>query len=253
MGRRWELIELGSGTSRKVRILLDAASGAGTYVPIDISREALLSAANRLARDYPHVRVVAVCADYTKPLSLTRQDPIAKRIVFFPGSTIGNFDPKEAVTFMRNAAAVLRPGDLFIVGADLQKDPAVLHAAYNDASGVTAKFNCNLLGRMNRELGATFNWRAFEHVAFYDVPQGRIEMHLRSLQRSDGAGRRDRDQLPGERNDSHRELLQIHSGGIRGAGRGGGADRAGGLDGFPAALQRLGPRTGVKRAALKQA
>ncbi|HEU5163723.1 MAG TPA: L-histidine N(alpha)-methyltransferase [Thermoanaerobaculia bacterium] len=181
LGRRWELIEFGSGTSRKVRILLDAAVGAGTYVPIDISREALRAASNQVARAYPHVRVVAVCADYTQPLALARQDPLARRVVFFPGSTIGNFEPEQAVGFMKNVRTSLRNGDLFIVGADLQKTPSVLHAAYNDAAGVTARFNRNLLDRMNRELGATFDPRQFEHVAFYDVRRGRIEMHLRSL------------------------------------------------------------------------
>ncbi|HSN68884.1 MAG TPA: L-histidine N(alpha)-methyltransferase [Thermoanaerobaculia bacterium] len=181
LGRRWELIELGSGASRKVRILLDAATGAGTYVAIDISREALWMASNQVARAYPHVRVVAVCADYTQPLALARQDPLARRVVFFPGSTIGNFEPEQAVAFMRNVRKSLRPGDLFIVGADLQKAPSILHAAYNDSEGVTARFNRNLLDRMNRELGATFDPRQFEHVAFYDVREGRIEMHLRSL------------------------------------------------------------------------
>ena len=181
LGRRWELIELGSGSSRKVRIILDAASGAGTYVPIDISREALRAASNQIARAYPHIRVIALCADYTQPLALARQDPLARRVVFFPGSTIGNFEPQQAVAFMRNVRKSLRQGDLFLVGADLQKAPSILHAAYNDAAGVTARFNINLLNRMNRELGATFDPRQFEHVAFYDVRQGRIEMHLRSL------------------------------------------------------------------------
>ena len=181
LGRRWELIELGSGSSRKVRIILDAASGAGTYVPIDISREALRAASNQIARAYPHIRVIAVCADYTQPLALARQDPLARRVVFFPGSTIGNFEPQQAVAFMRNVRKSLRQGDLFLVGADLQKAPSILHAAYNDAAGVTARFNINLLNRMNRELGATFDPRQFEHVAFYDARLGRIEMHLRSL------------------------------------------------------------------------
>jgi dimethylhistidine N-methyltransferase len=180
LGQRWELIELGSGSSRKVRILLDAALGAGSYVPVDISREALHLAADRVARDYPHVGVVAVCADYTQPFALARLDPIARRVVFFPGSTIGNFEPEQAIEFMRNIRRMVRPGDLFVVGADLQKDPAILHAAYNDAAGVTAKFNYNLLERMNRELGATFDIRRFEHAAFYDVGRGRIEIHLRS-------------------------------------------------------------------------
>lgn len=181
LGRRWELIELGSGSSRKVRIILDAATGVGAYVPIEISREALRAASNQIARAYPHIRVIAVCADYTQPLALARQDPLARRVVFFPGSTIGNFEPAQAITFMKNVRKSLRRGDLFIVGADLQKAPSVLHAAYNDAAGVTARFNINLLDRMNRELGATFDPRQFEHVAFYDARQGRIEMHLRSL------------------------------------------------------------------------
>ncbi|HEY0591903.1 MAG TPA: L-histidine N(alpha)-methyltransferase [Thermoanaerobaculia bacterium] len=180
LGQRWELLELGSGSSRKVRILLDAAFGSGSYVPIDISREALRLAADRIARDYPRVNVVAVCGDYTQPLSFPRLDPVARRVVFFPGSTIGNFEPEQGVEFMRNIRRMLRPGDVFLVGADLQKDPAILHAAYNDAAGVTAKFNCNLLDRMNRELGANFDARRFEHLAFYDARAGRIEMHLRS-------------------------------------------------------------------------
>lgn len=180
LGRRWELVELGSGSSRKTRILLDAAFGDGTYVPVDISREALWPAAERIAREYAHVSVVAVCTDYTRPFSLDRRDPNGRRVVFFPGSTIGNFDPEEATAFMRNVERILRPGDLFIVGADLQKDPKVLHVAYNDAAGITAQFNCNLLERMNRELGASFDPRRFEHVAFYDMRSGRIEMHLRS-------------------------------------------------------------------------
>ncbi len=180
MGKRWELIEIGSGSSRKVRILLDAAFGCGSYVPVDISREALRLAANRIASDYPHIRVVAVCADYMHPFSIARQDPLASRIVFFPGSTIGNLDPEQAIAFMGNIRGMLRPGDRFIVGADLQKEPAILHAAYNDAAGVTARFNCNLLERINRELGADFDLRRFEHLAFYNVREGRIEMHLRS-------------------------------------------------------------------------
>lgn len=180
MGGRWELVELGSGSSRKVKILLDAAGARGIYVPIDISREHLRHEAENVARAYPGLRVTAVCADYTRPIPLGRLEPGGRRIVFFPGSTIGNFEPSDAGTFLRNLSALLRPGDFMIVGVDLKKDPGTLHAAYNDAAGVTAKFNLNLLHRINRELSATFDVRSFEHVAFYDVQRGRIEMHLRS-------------------------------------------------------------------------
>lgn len=180
LGERWELVELGSGSSRKVRILLDAASGHGTYVPIDISREHLIAAAEEIAAAYPHIRVVAVCADYTNPVPLDRLDAGAKRIIFFPGSTIGNFQPSEALGFLSNLRQLLTPGDRMIIGVDLQKDPRVLHAAYNDAAGVTARFNLNLLERMNRQLGAGFDIRRFEHIARYDPTEGRIEMHLRS-------------------------------------------------------------------------
>jgi dimethylhistidine N-methyltransferase len=181
MGNRWELVELGSGSSRKTRILLDAASGVGSYVPVDIARDALRVAVNGIAAEYPDIRVLGVCADYTRPFSFGRLDAEARRIAFFPGSTIGNFDPADASAFMKQIKTLLRPGDLFIVGVDLKKAPALLHAAYNDAAGVTAKFNINLLERMNRELGGNFDPRRFEHAAVYDVRHGRIEMHLRSM------------------------------------------------------------------------
>ncbi|HVR44053.1 MAG TPA: L-histidine N(alpha)-methyltransferase [Thermoanaerobaculia bacterium] len=183
LGERWELIELGSGSSRKTRILLDAASGRGSYLPVDISKDHLVDAAGQIAQEYPGVRVVAVCADYTRRLPLERLDPRARRIVFFPGSTIGNFEPPAAAEFLGNIATLLGDGDRVIIGVDLQKSPAILHAAYNDAAGVTAKFNLNLLQRINRELGANFDLRRFEHVALYDVTAGRIEMHLRSIGR----------------------------------------------------------------------
>lgn len=180
LGERWELVELGSGSSRKVRILLDAASGRGIYVPVDISREHLLQAAQNVASAYPALRVTAVCTDYTRPMPLERFDPAGRRVVFFPGSTIGNFEPAEAGTFLKNFRTFLRPGDSMIIGVDMKKDPRTLHAAYNDAAGVTAKFNINVLHRINRQLSGTFDARSFEHVAFYDVQKGRIEMHLRS-------------------------------------------------------------------------
>jgi dimethylhistidine N-methyltransferase len=182
-GARLTLIELGSGSSSKVRILLDASDAIRTYMPIDISVEFLRRAAERIAADYRRLRVVAVCADYTRIDSLPVEDSSQKRVVFFPGSTIGNLEPEDVVDFLGRFSRLLQPGDGFLIGADSRKDPAVLHAAYNDREGVTADFNLNILERINRELGADFALDAFEHVAFYSETEGRIEMHLRSLAR----------------------------------------------------------------------
>nr|WP_286197694.1 L-histidine N(alpha)-methyltransferase [Variovorax boronicumulans] len=177
-GREAEVVEFGAGSLRKVRLLLDALDSPAGYVPIDISGEHLEQAAAQLRADYPGLAVHPVVADYTQPLHL----PVAARksgmrLGFFPGSTIGNFDPEQALRFLRMAARVLRGGAL-VLGADLVKDPAVLHAAYNDEAGVTAAFNLNLLARANRELGTDFDLSGFAHGAFYNSPRRRIEMHL---------------------------------------------------------------------------
>ncbi|MES2975432.1 MAG: L-histidine N(alpha)-methyltransferase [Pseudomonadota bacterium] len=187
MGPGAEIVEFGAGSLRKVRLLLDAAEAPARYVPIDISGEHMTQAAATLQRDYPGLRVTPVVADYTQALTLPAapQPAVAgagRRIGFFPGSTIGNFTPEEAVRFLRMAARVLRGGAL-LLGADLIKDPAVLHAAYSDSQGVTAAFNLNLLARANRELEADFDLAQFAHSAFYNAPQRRIEMHLLSLKR----------------------------------------------------------------------
>lgn len=183
MGPHAEIVEFGAGSLRKVRLLLDAAESPARYVPIDISGEHMTQAAAALMADYPGLQVAPVVADYTQALTLPPPLPGAgRRIGFFPGSTIGNFTPDEAVRFLRTAARVLRGGAL-LLGADLIKDPAVLHAAYNDSQGVTAAFNLNLLVRANRELGADFDLARFAHSAFYNAPQHRIEMHLLSLKR----------------------------------------------------------------------
>jgi dimethylhistidine N-methyltransferase len=179
IGSDVDLIELGSGNSTKVRILLDRLEGATTYMPVDISRGYLVDAASSLSDDYPDLRVVAICADYTD-LVLPDSSASRPRMLFFPGSTIGNFEPAVAAAFFRRTSADLRPGDAMIVGVDLKKSAALLDAAYNDADGVTAEFNLNLLVRINRELGADFAVDRFDHVAFYDADHGRIEMHLRS-------------------------------------------------------------------------
>ncbi|MBX3588301.1 MAG: L-histidine N(alpha)-methyltransferase [Ramlibacter sp.] len=183
MGPRAEIVEFGAGSCTKVRVLLDAMEAPARYLPIDISGEHLDAAAAGLRRDYPGLDVQPVVADYTQRLLLPA--PVrgaGQRVGFFPGSTIGNFTPAEALHFLHTAAQVLRGGAL-LLGADLVKDPAVLHAAYNDAQGVTAAFNLNLLERANQELGCDFDLAQFAHHAFYNAPLQRIEMHLISRRR----------------------------------------------------------------------
>ncbi len=180
MGARAEIVEFGAGSLRKVRLLLDAMERPARYLPIDISGDHLARSAASLQRDYHGLDVQPVVADYTQRLLLPAALPGAgQRVGFFPGSTIGNFSPPEALHFLQVAAQVLHGGAL-LLGADLVKDPATLHAAYNDAQGITAQFNLNLLARANRELGARFVLEQFSHSAFYNAPQQRIEMHLMS-------------------------------------------------------------------------
>lgn len=174
------LIEFGSGSTVKARIVLRAAA-VGAYVPVDISAGFLNSEAAQLRRDLPHLRILPVAADFTKPFELPAAIRGRARVGFFPGSTIGNFEPSQAVEFLRHAARLLGPGAHFIVGIDLIKDERVLEAAYDDAAGVTAAFNLNLLRRINRELGADFAIDRFRHKALYNRAQHRIEMHLESL------------------------------------------------------------------------
>ncbi len=177
------LIEYGSGSSRKVGLLLDALEGDLTYVAIDISREHLLAACRRLSKAYPRLEVIAVCADYSKPFPLPtpRRGEPKNKIVFFPGSTIGNFSPEQAISFLRNTARQLGPGGSLLIGVDLKKDEDTLRAAYNDAERITADFNINLLERINEELDADFDLSQFRHSAFYNNERGRVEMHLVSL------------------------------------------------------------------------
>ena len=177
------LVEFGAGSATKAKILLEAAPQISAYVPVDISAEFLGSEAAKLERDIPRVAVYPVATDFTKPFEL----PAALRgrpcIGFFPGSTIGNFEPHEATDLLRQAGRILGQEALLIIGADLAKDQSVLHVAYNDAAGVTAKFNLNVLARINRELGADFDLGAFEHHACYNRERGRIEVYLASRKR----------------------------------------------------------------------
>ena len=178
------LIEFGSGSSKKARILLRALRLLAAYVPVDICGEMVEQEALELRPDFPGLKVLPVTADITQQFPLPQAAQAAPvRVGFFPGSTIGNFEPHEAAAFLRNAARILGAGATLIVGADLIKPVAVLNAAYNDAAGVTAKFNLNLLVRINRELGGTFKLDTFRHRAFYNRERHRIEMHLASLKR----------------------------------------------------------------------
>jgi dimethylhistidine N-methyltransferase len=182
IGPHARLIELGSGALRKVRILLAALDNPAAYVPVDISREQLKGAGEQLAGDFPDLPVIAVCADYTRPFILP---PLpgkpGKRVGFFPGSTIGNFEPEGVVAFLKNCAALLGPGGEIVIGVDIKKDPAILNAAYNDAARTNAAFNLNLLERINRELDGDLRVDQFEHVAFYSEAKGRVELYVKSL------------------------------------------------------------------------
>lgn len=181
LGPNCLLIEYGSGSSAKIRMLLNALETPVGYVPIDISKELLAQAVTALASAYPGLEVLPVCADYTSafeiPVPARRVD---RRIVYYPGSTFGNFDPEVGKKFLKQIATVCQGGGL-LIGLDLKKDATLLHHAYNDRQGVTEQFNKNLLVRINQELGGNFQLDQFEHYAFFNPTEGRIEMHLVSL------------------------------------------------------------------------
>lgn len=182
LGPQCLLVEYGSGSSTKTRLLLNHLLQPAAYVPIDISKEHLIQAATALATEYPDLEVLPVCADYTTNFALpTPSRPAARRVVYYPGSTIGNFDREPAVRFLEHIAHVCGQGGGLLIGVDLSKDPVKLHHAYNDWEGVTAAFNLNLLARINRELGADFPLDRFRHYAFYNPREGRVEMHLVSV------------------------------------------------------------------------
>jgi L-histidine N-alpha-methyltransferase len=179
LGPDCRLIEYGSGSSIKSRLLLEQLETPAAYIPVDIAEAHLRHAADALARRFVHIEILPVCADFTRPLALPSPSRAAARsVVFFPGSTIGNLTADEAVALLKQTAQLCGPGGGLLLGADLKKDPAILHAAYNDRAGVTAAFNCNLLTRINRELEGDFRLDRFWHHAFYNPPAGRIEMHL---------------------------------------------------------------------------
>lgn len=179
-GTRCLLVELGAGSLIKVRLLLDRLHRPAGYVPVDVSGNHLRAAAGTLVRDYPNLAVLPVCADFSQDFPLP-DVAAARRVVYFPGSTIGNFDPAEVDALLRRIARLVGRGGGLLLGVDLQKAPRVIEAAYNDRRGVTAAFNRNLLARINRAFAADFDLDAFRHRAFYNRARSRIEMHLVSL------------------------------------------------------------------------
>ncbi len=179
IGPRVLVIEHGCGNCEKVRFLMDHLQDPVAFIPIDISQEQLLHVARELDSVYPQLQVLPVCADYTSSFELPVPKQESKRtVVYFPGSTISNFDPIPAKHFLEHIASLCGSGGALVIGVDLKKDPAVLHKAYNDSGGLTAAFNLNLLERINRELDCDFRLDGFEHYAFYNPRESRIEMHL---------------------------------------------------------------------------
>ena len=178
------LVEMGSGSASKTRLVIEALLGRQPqllFMPVDISASALESSSRILLQSYPRLAIEAYAADYFAGLAELGKKPRKRTLALFLGSNISNFDRDEALRFLRALRSVLHKGDALLLGADLKKDPAILEAAYNDALGVTSAFNLNVLARINRELGGTFDLRAFKHRAFYNEALGRIEIYIESL------------------------------------------------------------------------
>jgi dimethylhistidine N-methyltransferase len=179
LGPKVELIGLGTGAGTKTRILIEALEEPAVYVPIDISEKQLRKSSMLFQKIFPHLEILPVCADYLQPVVLpSPRHKAARNVVYFPGSTIGNFEPNEALEFLQRIANVSGRGGGLLIGVDLQKDQAVIEAAYDDKAGVTAKFNLNLLAHINRETGANFDLNRWQHRAIYNSEAGRIEMYL---------------------------------------------------------------------------
>ena len=172
------VIEFGTGAGVKTSMLLDALERPRAYVPIDISEEQLAASSRTLAERFPAIRIVPLHADYTHPITIPAITEVGKRVVFFPGSTIGNFEPADAVSFLKRAATLVGTGGGLLIGFDLRKDPATLEAAYNDSEGITAAFNLNMIDRIAAGFHAPISKQDFEHFAFFNEVESRIEMHL---------------------------------------------------------------------------
>jgi dimethylhistidine N-methyltransferase len=179
LGPNVELIGLGTGAGTKTRILIEALEKPAAYIPVDISEKQLRKSSALFGKIFPNLEVLPVCADYLQPVVLpSPRHKAARNVVYFPGSTIGNFEPNEALEFLRRVANVCGRRGGLLIGVDLQKDQNVIEAAYNDSAGVTAQFDLNLLARINREIGADFDLSHWRHRATYNSEAGRIEMYL---------------------------------------------------------------------------
>ncbi len=186
LGKGTLLIELGSGSSIKIRLLLDNIPGLAGYVPIDISAVHLIQSSNELKELYPHLDIFPLAADYTKDFELPEIDkPFDHKAVYYPGSTIGNFTPVQAKNFLRRIAKICGRNGGIIIGVDLKKNKKILEAAYNDQQGVTAAFNLNILEHLNNELNSDFDLNNFKHMSFFNDEKSRIEMHLISEKNQD--------------------------------------------------------------------
>ena len=186
VGPQASLIEFGSGSSLKTRVLLENLHDLAAYVPVDISEELLLESAALLREDFPNIDILPVAADFTRPFALPQPAIMpVKNIVYFPGSTIGNFTNEDALELLRVMHGEAGEGGALLIGVDLQKDPDIIERAYNDSAGVTAEFNLNVLRHLNREFGADFKLDAFSHSAEYNPEEGRVELRLVSSEQQD--------------------------------------------------------------------
>ncbi|MAZ98218.1 MAG: L-histidine N(alpha)-methyltransferase [Rhodospirillaceae bacterium] len=181
IGDNVALIEYGSGALEKIQILLNVLENPAGIIPVDISKDQLIEATAELQTMYPDLKIIPIPADFTKPISIPKLSPApANRVAFFPGSTIGNFEPNLAISFLQGVTDTIGPGGLLLIGFDLKKQTETLVAAYDDKAGITETFNKNILHRINTELGGNFDIQSFKHIARYNEKEGRIEMHLES-------------------------------------------------------------------------
>lgn len=183
VGEEALILELGSGSSRKIRILLDNFKRVAAYIPVDISREFLLQSAKKLGQEYENLKIIPIVADYTRPFTIPDFEmPYSRLVAYYPGSTIGNFTKDQARKFLKNISELCGPKSGLLIGIDLKKESEILEKAYNDGKGVTAEFNLNILKNMNSTFGTNFEINKWKHIAFYNEEHGRVEMHLQSLE-----------------------------------------------------------------------
>ena len=244
-GPRVALLEYGSGAGVKIRLLLDALERPAAYVPIDISREQLARVARELAAEYPDVAVRPLNADYTLPHTVPDLPVRSRRVAFFPGSTIGNFHPMEAAVFLGRVRRVVGKDGALVLGVDRRKRAATLNAAYDDAAGVTAEFNLNILTRLNHDAGAHFDLAKFRHRAFFNSRASRVEMHLVSTEATDGEGGGRPHRFREGRVDLDGELVQVRSRAPGGARRNGRLPHEEAVDQLEEAILGGLPRSGV--------